>query len=165
MGSYRTYYNPSKTAALFPEFAVEDLPSIELQLAVKDLPLSRALWWWWLWFLIVLPTPSLHIEMVTYCTSYTNNRTWQIACKYTGIKICYKIDKLNFEANKHKEVRGTVRGGTAPKSQDRLKWLLPDSSTGDLVVKIKLNPWCYSPEEPRPTEVVAARWQYSRPCG
>ena len=26
-------------------------------------------------FLIVLPTPSLHIEMVSYCTSYTNNRT------------------------------------------------------------------------------------------
>ena len=32
--------------------------------------------------LIVLPTPSLHIEMVTYCTaSYTNNRTCQIAYK------------------------------------------------------------------------------------
>ena len=22
------------------------------------------------------------------------------------------------------------------------------------------NPWCYSPEEPRTTEVAAARWQY-----
>ena len=26
--------------------------------------------------------------------------------------------------------------------------------------KLKLNPWCYSSEEPRPTEAVAARWQY-----
>ena len=47
-------------------------------------------------FLIVLPTPSLHIEMVTYCTLYTNNRTWQIAYKYTGIKICYKTDNFAF---------------------------------------------------------------------
>ena len=40
-------------------------------------------------FLIVLPTDSLHIEMITYCTSYTNNRTCQIAYKYriTGIKM------------------------------------------------------------------------------
>ena len=30
-GSYRTYSNPGKTAALVPEFAVEDLPSAELQ--------------------------------------------------------------------------------------------------------------------------------------
>ena len=37
--SYRTYSVPGKTAALDPEFAVEDLPSAELQpaLAVKDL--------------------------------------------------------------------------------------------------------------------------------
>ena len=27
------------------------------------------------------------------------------------------------------------------------------------------NPWRYSSEEPRPTEVVAARWQYKGPCG
>ena len=46
--------------------------------------------------------------MVTYCTSYTNNRTWQISCKYTGIKICYKIDKFAFEGNKSKVVRGIV---------------------------------------------------------
>ena len=31
MGSYRTYSMPGKTAALVPEFAVEDLPSVELQ--------------------------------------------------------------------------------------------------------------------------------------
>ena len=31
MGSYRTYYIPRKTAALVPEFAVDDLPSAELQ--------------------------------------------------------------------------------------------------------------------------------------
>ena len=46
MGSYRTYSIPSKTAALVPEFALEDLPSAELQprflaLAVKDLPLRE----------------------------------------------------------------------------------------------------------------------------
>ena len=30
-GSYRTYSIPGKTAALVPEFGVEDLPSAELQ--------------------------------------------------------------------------------------------------------------------------------------
>ena len=30
---------------------------------------------------------------------------------------------------------------------------------------LKLNPWHYSPKEPRPIEVVAARWQYRGPCG
>ena len=31
-GSYRTYSIPGRTAALFHEFAVEDLPSVELRL-------------------------------------------------------------------------------------------------------------------------------------
>ena len=31
--------------------------------------------------------------------------------------------------------------------------------------KIKLNPWRYSPEDPGPTEAVAARRQYRGPCG
>ena len=31
MGNYRTYLIPGKTAVLVPEFAVEDLPSAELQ--------------------------------------------------------------------------------------------------------------------------------------
>ena len=31
MGSYSTYSIPSKTAALVPDFAAEDLPSAELQ--------------------------------------------------------------------------------------------------------------------------------------
>ena len=30
---------------------------------------------------------------------------------------------------------------------------------------LSLNPWRYSSEEPRPTEVVAARWQYRGLCG
>ena len=30
-GSYRTYSIPSKTAALIPEFVMEDLPSAEMQ--------------------------------------------------------------------------------------------------------------------------------------
>ena len=34
-----------------------------------------------------------------------------------------------------------------------------------VIIIIKLNPWHYSSEEPRPTEVVAARWQYRGPCG
>ena len=42
------------------------------------------------------------------CTLYTNNRTCQIAYKYAGIKICYKIDKFAFEGNKNKVVRGIV---------------------------------------------------------
>ena len=48
MGCYCTYSIPGKTAALDPEFAVEDLPLAELKprfrvLAVKDLPLGRKL--------------------------------------------------------------------------------------------------------------------------
>ena len=47
MGSYRTYLVPGKTAVLVSEFAVEDLPSAELQHRfrhlVKDLPLGRTL--------------------------------------------------------------------------------------------------------------------------
>ena len=33
------------------------------------------------------------------------------------------------------------------------------------LLKIKLNPWRYSSEEPRVTEAVAAKWQYMGPCG
>ena len=29
----------------------------------------------------------------------------------------------------------------------------------------KINPWRYSPEEPRSIDVVATRWQYRGPCG
>ena len=36
--------------------------------------------------------------------------------------------------------RSTIRGATAPKSQDRLNCLLPDDSTGDLVVSKALIP-------------------------
>ena len=52
-------------------------------------------------FLIVLPMPSLHIE-ITYCKSYTCNRTWQIDYNYAGIKICHKNYKFAFEGNKVK---------------------------------------------------------------
>ena len=45
MARYRTYPIPSKTAALVPEFVVEDLPSVAKvpALAVNDLPLGRTL--------------------------------------------------------------------------------------------------------------------------
>ena len=33
-------------------------------------------------------------------------------------------------------------------------------SATSIVIKLKLNPWHYSSEEPRLTEAVAARWQY-----
>ena len=47
-GSYRTCSISGKTADFVPEFAVDDLPSTELQprflrFAVKDLPLGRTL--------------------------------------------------------------------------------------------------------------------------
>ena len=38
--------------------------------------------------------------------------------------------------------------------------LLFNNSNIIIIIIIKLNPWRYSPEEPRPTEAVAARWQY-----
>ena len=39
-GSYRIYSNPGNTAALVPEFTVENLQPRFLALAVKDLPLG-----------------------------------------------------------------------------------------------------------------------------
>ena len=52
-GSNRTYSIPGETAALVPEFAMEDLPSAELQpkflrLQWRTWPLGRTLWWWWI---------------------------------------------------------------------------------------------------------------------
>ena len=48
MGSYCTYSIPGKTAALVPEFAMEDLSlgriaALVPEFAVKDLPLGRTL--------------------------------------------------------------------------------------------------------------------------
>ena len=43
-GSYRTYSIPGKTAALVPEFAVEDLPSVELQPRFMCLQLRTCPW-------------------------------------------------------------------------------------------------------------------------
>ena len=59
----------------------------------------------------VLPTPSLHIVMVTYCNLCRTpiiERAKLHVTKYTGYKIRYKIDKFAFEGNKSKVVRGTV---------------------------------------------------------
>ena len=44
MGRYSTYSIPGKTAALVPEFALEDLPSVELQ--PRFLHLQRRTWPW-----------------------------------------------------------------------------------------------------------------------
>ena len=33
-----------------------------------------------------------------------------------------------------------------------------------IIIIIHKNPWRYSPEQPRPTEVVASIWQYRGPC-
>ena len=46
--SYRTYPIPSKTAAMFPEYVVEDLSldrtvALVSEFAVKELPLGRTL--------------------------------------------------------------------------------------------------------------------------
>ena len=38
--------------------------------------------------LIVLPTPSLHIEMVRYCTSYTNNSMHVCTC--ARVRVCVR---------------------------------------------------------------------------
>ena len=45
--------------------------------------------------LIVLPTSSLHIEMLMYCTSYTNNRTRQIAYTVSILVLKYAIKLIN----------------------------------------------------------------------
>ena len=57
--------------------------------------------------------------------------------KYKTIKL-----KINEEItqNKANNKKKQIRGATAPKSQDRLKWLLPDGSTGHLVVSKALIP-------------------------
>ena len=47
-------------------------------------------------FLIVLPTPSLHIEMFMHCMSYTNNRTCQIAYTVSILVPKYAKKIINF---------------------------------------------------------------------
>ena len=49
-----------------------------------------------------------------------------------------QYNNINKSFAKQKERQ--IRGATAPKSQDRLKRLLPDGSTGDLVVSKALIP-------------------------
>ena len=65
---------PDKTAALVPEFAVEDLPSAELQpwflhFAVKDLPLGRTHWWWFINMYIADFNPKKYRWWLTTFTS------------------------------------------------------------------------------------------------
>ena len=60
-------------------------------------------------FLIVLPTPSLHIEMVTYCSHTSYTKMHRPITKYLSIKICYKTDKFAFEGNKSKVVAELYR--------------------------------------------------------
>ena len=59
--------------------------------------------------LIVLPTLSLHIEMVVSRTPIIIECVkLDMSIGPTGIKVYYKIDKFAFEGNKSKVVRGTV---------------------------------------------------------
>ena len=56
-GSYRIYWIPSKIAALVPEFAVEELPSAELQPRFLRLQWRTCLWaeHWWYIYSFLLP--------------------------------------------------------------------------------------------------------------
>ena len=60
-GSYNTYTIPGKTAALVPDFAVEDLPSAELQPRFLRLQDGSA-----------LGQNTLIMMMMIYSISYTN---------------------------------------------------------------------------------------------
>ena len=71
-GSYRTYWVLGKTAALVPEFAVEDLPSAELQPTVGSCVCSEGL---------VLGQNTL---MMTMCSNYYALRI----AVYSFINIC-----------------------------------------------------------------------------
>ena len=67
-GSYRTCSLLDKTAALVPEFAVEDPPSVELQPWFLHLLWRTCLWtehWWWL---------LLHCNIILFlCDKWTMN--------------------------------------------------------------------------------------------
>ena len=58
------------------------------------------------------------------------------------IAICH-MPRQEFSLYKHVYIHNKnkyIRGSTAPKSQNRLKWLLPDGCTGGLVVSKALIP-------------------------
>ena len=63
----------------------------------------------------------------------------------------------------------SVRGVTAtlPDTRETPYSILRATGTQFILMMILIiiNPWRQSPEEPRPTEAVAARWQYSGPFG
>ena len=64
----------------------------------------------------------------------------------------------------HFEICRLKRSGQAYLANVKILLTQFTFSQGTIYSK-KLNPWRYSPEEPRPTEVVAARWQYMGHCG
>ena len=71
MGSYHTYSIPGKTAALVPEFAVEDLPLAELQPRFLSLQWKTCPWakhWWW-WIIIIIFIIVINIIIIIFITS------------------------------------------------------------------------------------------------
>ena len=50
-------------------------------------------------FLTVLPKSNQHIEMVTYCTSYTDNRMCQIAYNIQVLKYGTKLVDFLYETS------------------------------------------------------------------
>ena len=76
-------------------------------------------------FLRVLQTPSLHIEMVMYRTSYTSNSTCQIAYKwaYSLLVLKYAIKIINF-LSKGSRVTG-------PRNCSDLKKVVPTSKNSE----------------------------------
>ena len=57
---------------------------------------------------IVLPTPSLHIEMVKYWTSYTKNRTTKLHISILVLKYATKLIHFLSKGTKSKVVRWAV---------------------------------------------------------
>ena len=88
-------------------------------------------------------------------------------CKHVGflkitIQFCTYQPRINFAYDTSKD-RETLKIQTVitmcPSTHSHTKTFLLSLSHRII------NPWSYSPKEPRPTEVVAARWQYKGPCG
>ena len=59
-------------------------------------------------FLIILPTPNLHLKWSRTVLRTPITERAKLHIKYTDIKIWYKIDKFSSQGNKSKVVRGTV---------------------------------------------------------
>ena len=136
-GSYRTYLISGKTAALVPEFAVEDQPSAELQPRFLSLRRKTCLWaehsWWWIWIRrrrVIGISGSLTWSKTLIELIFNSSGPWNL---FRSFKVCSDV-----------KVNGVRKGtGNYRTYSSRVKlqpWFL--SLLWKSCLWAELQPWC-----------------------